>query len=77
MTFTASTTPWQWCEQFMDTRKLEAARPTVAVLEAIVEEDRKRLVRAQLDYERAQAGPPSAVSASPPSSSVRSWIALD
>jgi hypothetical protein len=52
----------------IDTRKLEADRPTVPVLEAIVEEDKKRLVGAQLDYERAQAGTPSAVSASPSSS---------
>lgn len=42
----------------IDTRKLEADRPTIPVLEAIVEEDKKRLIGAQLDYERAQGGTP-------------------
>ena len=54
----------------IDTRKLEADRPTIPLLEAIVEEDKKRLLGAQLDYERALGSsppppPPSAPSGGP------------
>jgi len=56
----------------IDTRKLEADRPTIPLLEAIVAEDKKRLLGAQLDYERALGGSPPPSTPSAPSDPSRS-----
>jgi hypothetical protein len=50
----------------LDTQKLQADRPRVPVLEAIVEEDKKRLVQAELAYERALRNAPPPPPPPPP-----------